>query len=348
MKIFLIPIFISIACSIEGASIDCNSSGLLERYKQYLDCSGEKAFCSFDLFERYVKSYYYQDPLECIRFAYKEDWQFRLAFFAALLNPFGIPIKDENRYYEWMLIHIGKMIIRDSLDVPSSNEEKNRHFEVMDILIAIYQETIAKTGSPRIDDYLSQVLIFKFLHQNLSFEYALGTIDYRSFFSSFQNILVIMGETNDPKNSSQELINNCFQFIIYSFIISTKNCIFLFEYEGIERMPLALFYILRYIRDGAFVFERLTIDPSQCIKDLIKFLEGDITAKMATFLNESLDFLPESECLQNLSLNPEIKSFTQLGNFLDVESLKSTNPYFLWNLKGLKILEQYLVQHPPQ
>lgn len=343
MNPFIFQILLAISCSLAEASNEYNQSGLLRKYRQHIDNKISRPL--FFSFELYVKSYYRKNPLECLKWVCTQGWAFRLTFFAAMLSPHCDSDENNSQSYERMLLDTGVMIIKDLSKNYPTKEEKEGYFEVLKLLIKISQEAISRINQSKIPHYLAQISILKFLHLNLSYDYDRKTVDYYSFLHCFRNIIRLLRESKDLKNPSQELINYCIQFIIYSSIISTENCPIIFEYEHVDHLPCAIFYIKKYIRDSFYFLERLTLDPIQCAKVLIWIFEMDVKAKIVVFMRESLDFLPE--LLQRYKLHPRINSFTLLSNYLDFEFIKRDNIYLFWNLKAYIILEQYLVHNLP-
>lgn len=339
MKIFLLQLFFAFSSFVQSSKTKCNAIELLREYKRYkIDKKDGR-----ESLETYLESYYQENSLECIKLAYIGDWSFRLIFFSILRSPHRRPKEHKKFYYEFMLEDIDELIRLSFLEIYPAKEEKEKHFEGVKLLIKIAQETVPKINEHQIQYYQKLILCFKFLNQNFSFDYERKTIDYHSFFSSLCNIIRLIGESQDLLNDpSQELVNNSTLFITYSFRISKKNCLFLFGYQGMEHLkPLAIFYIQKFIRTscmGSFL-----LNLSKCIKDLIGILEGNVLPEIRIFLDHySGDFLAERLNFYGLIVWKD--SFTDLERFIDYERIK---PCDLWSLKGMIILEQYLIHKTP-
>lgn len=344
MTPFLLQLLIVFSCFVNGALTEYNALGLLRKYRQHLKGDTKFNFYTFDQFESYLRFFYLENPLECVKLAYKGDWKFRFTFFAALFNSFYKPDENlNNHFFVTMVNDICESVIKNFLKMYRTKEEKEKDFERLELLITIAQEAIPKIDDLGIQFYQTEILILKFLHQNLSYDYERNTIDYHTFFFSLRNTIKLIAESKDPENPSQELINSGAQFIINALSISKNNCMFLFGYQGMDNLKLlALFYIIKYIRNVNWS-ENYIRDHLQCIKDLIGVFNGeDIMPKIEGFLKESFEFLPE--CLRVHKFSPRINSITHLEHFINYENIHPCN---LWNLNGMIVLEQYLIHNHP-
>jgi hypothetical protein len=276
--------------------------------------------------------------------ACQQNWEFRLTFFAALLSPNRQPDVNNLHSYVNMFYDISEMVTKNLLKFYPTQEKKDIYFEEMRLLINICEEIITKIENyQRISYIRGQVLTSKFLYQNLSFDYARDTINYNSYYSALQNIQSFARNPNDMTLPPQDLINSCTQFIIYSYIISEKNCSRIFEYSRMEHLQhLAIFFIKKEIRAEDNYHQRFSRSPESRIKDLVSLFSGDVTGKIRLFVGEVLTELPE--LLEQYNFDRNIKSFTQLGKLQHFEPFKGS-PYSLWNLKTMMALEKYLASH---
>jgi hypothetical protein len=328
MKIFFIQLLIALSLSVKGAVIEYNANGLLSKYHEY--CSDK--IILLDSFKAYVNQYYEQDSLGCIRAAcQQEDWEFRLTFFAAFSIHRRFPDVNYGLSYEIMFLNISSMVTKNLIKFYPTQEQKDRYFKEMELLLNLCEEAIPKIGGGSY--FGTQILTGRFLHQNLAYEYARNTINYDSYFSALQNIQRFLEDPNLMQNLPQDFVNSSTQFIIYSYIIYEQECTQLFEYSGKEHLThLAVFYILSEVREKKII-GNFCLRPTTLIKKLVNLFTGNVTGKIESFVYRC--FATQYGYYQ---LDPDIKPIIQHGE----ELLKKPH---LWNLEGIISLRKFL--NPP-
>jgi hypothetical protein len=247
--------------------------------------------------------------------------------------------------YVEMFDDISEMAAKNLLKFYPTKEKKDLYFEELELLIHLCEEIIPEIKSYKFVHYHEgQILTLKFLHQNLSYDYDGKTINYDSYFSALQNIQRFLDIPDVTLNPPPDLVNSCTQFIIYSYIISEKNCTQLFEYQGMDHLThLAIFYIKKEIRSDGNYQKGLCKYPALTIRALVSLFTSDVRGEIRQFVDEVLAQIPG--VLEKYNLDHNIQSFTQLSELQDVEPFKN-GPLYLWNLKAMIALEKYLISHP--
>ena len=293
----------------------------------------------------YAYGYYNQSPMECLKILERNEnnFAFKVLFCKALRDEtYTAPTAiGPGSHHGYIISFISYEILKIFANCCRLTEtEFKTKFELVSKLIRLAERNLIEwksrgIKSDIIDNLGDLIPIWRFLAQNISIDYAKGTIDYNSAFRTINTIISLL-KTEPPTYRIPPNLRNLVELLkVYLFHIRLSGWDAILDLYH-HHKALIIFLTLE---DGDGI--SLGIHPIQLLLKIKRFTEVGPN-RLEPVVNLFKRTTPPNIYCKLLKNPRRISSFLKFTHFLEHDNFKKFTPCEIWEIRALAELELYL------